>query len=75
MRKGAINIQCRFVDGVVKVFEINPRFSGTTSLRAMAGYNEPDILIQKHLFNADIEKNFKYEEVNILRSLIETKVT
>jgi len=73
--RGAINIQCRLVDGVVKVFEINPRFSGTTSLRAMVGYNEPDILIQKHLFNAVIEKDFKYEEVNILRSLIETKVT
>ena len=73
--RGAINIQCRLVDGVVKVFEINPRFSGTTSLRAMVGYNEPDVLIQKHLYSAAIEKDFHYEEANIFRSLIETKFT
>ncbi|MDA8649874.1 ATP-grasp domain-containing protein [Alphaproteobacteria bacterium] len=72
--RGAVNIQCRFVDGVVKVFEINPRFSGTTSLRAMVGYNEPDVLIQKHLFGTEIEQNFEYEGANIFRSLIETKL-
>lgn len=72
--RGAVNIQCRLVDGVVKVFEINPRFSGTTSLRAMVGYNEPDILIQKHLFDATFKMDFPYEEANIIRSLIETKV-
>ena len=31
------------------MFEINPRFSGTTSLRAMVGYNEPDVLIRHHV--------------------------
>jgi carbamoyl-phosphate synthase large subunit len=72
--KGAINIQCRLVDGVVKVFEINPRFSGTTSLRAMVGYNEPDILIRRHLFGEVISKDFEYEEALILRGLTETKV-
>ena len=73
--RGAVNIQCRLVDGVVKVFEINPRFSGTTSLRAMVGYNEPDVLIQRHIYGAAIEKDFLYEEATILRSLIETKVS
>jgi carbamoyl-phosphate synthase large subunit len=73
--RGPVNIQCRLVDGVVKVFEINPRFSGTTSLRAMVGYNEPDVLIQRHIYNATIEKDFSYEEATILRSLIETKVS
>ena len=33
--RGPLNLQCRFVDGNVRIFEINPRFSGTTSLRAM----------------------------------------
>jgi carbamoyl-phosphate synthase large subunit len=73
--RGPVNIQCRLVDGVVKVFEINPRFSGTTSLRAMVGYNEPDVLIQRHIYGAAIEKDFFYEEATILRSLIETKVS
>lgn len=73
--KGPINIQCRFVDGMVKVFEINPRFSGTTSIRAMVGYNEPDILIRKHLFSEEVMPDFAYEEALVLRGLIESKVT
>lgn len=72
--RGPFNIQCRLVDGVVKVFEINPRFSGTTSLRAMVGYNEPDVLIRKHIDGAVVEKDFPYEEATILRSLIETRI-
>lgn len=72
--KGPINIQCRLVNGKVRVFEINPRFSGTTSLRAMVGYNEPDILIRKHLDGEVIAVDFNYEEALILRGLIEYKV-
>ena len=70
--RGAINIQCRLVNGVVQVFEINPRFSGTTSMRAMMGYNEPDILIRRHLFGDNIETRFPYREGWVLRSLLET---
>lgn len=66
---GAINIQCRYFQDKVYVFEINPRFSGTTSIRALAGYNEPDILIRKHLLNENIESSFPYREGCILRSL------
>jgi len=72
--KGPLNIQCRLVEGVVKVFEINPRFSGTTSLRAMVGYNEPDVLMRKHIYGKTVTADFKYEEAVILRSLIETKL-
>lgn len=43
--KGPINIQGRVKDGVFLPFEINPRFSASTYLRAMAGFNEVDILI------------------------------
>lgn len=71
---GAINIQCRFVDGEVYVFEINPRFSGTTSLRAMVGYNEPDILIRKHLLGEEIQPFFKYDTGYILRGLEESYI-
>ncbi len=38
---GPINIQLRLVDGAPYVFEINPRFSGTTIFRAHFGINEP----------------------------------
>lgn len=72
--KGAINIQCRLVEGKVKVFEINPRFSGTTSIRAMMGYNEPLTLLRHQLLGEPIETRFAYESGWVLRSLYETIV-
>lgn len=66
---GAINIQCRYFQGKNYVFEINPRFSGTTSMRALAGYNEPDLLIRKHLLGETIEPHFSYSEGLMLRGL------
>lgn len=70
--RGAINLQCRLVAGRVYVFEINPRFSGTTSLRAMVGYNEPEVLIRKHVLGHHIEPHFSYRSGCILRDLRET---
>lgn len=70
--RGPLNLQCRLVDGKVRVFEINPRFSGTTSLRAMVGLNEPDLLVRRHLLNQDVGQNAPYQEATILRSLAET---
>jgi carbamoyl-phosphate synthase large subunit len=72
--RGAINIQCRVVDGQVRVFEINPRFSGTTSLRAMVGYNEPDVLVRTHVLGESVVRHFAYREGVIVRSLAETLI-
>ena len=44
--RGPINVQGRVRDGVLLPFEINPRFSASTYLRAMAGFNEVNILIK-----------------------------
>lgn len=73
--RGAVNIQCRLVDGVIKVFEINPRFSGTTSIRAMMGYNEPDVLLRRHLLKELVEVDFPYEEGVVLRELKELRIS
>lgn len=43
---GAINIQCRTVDGIPTVFEINPRFSGGIPLTVAAGADFPRMLVQ-----------------------------
>jgi carbamoyl-phosphate synthase large subunit len=72
---GAVNIQCRLVDGRVRVFEINPRLSGTTSLRALVGYNEPDVLLRKHVRGETIVPRFPYRRATVLRSLSETVLT
>jgi carbamoyl-phosphate synthase large subunit len=42
----ALNIQGRLINGNFYPFEINPRFSGSAIIRALAGFNEPDILLQ-----------------------------
>lgn len=69
--KGPLNIQCRFVDNKVYPFEINPRFSGTTYMRALAGVNEPDLLIRKYILEEDIPKNITAKEGLMLRGLEE----
>ena len=43
---GAINIQCRVVDGRPTVFEINPRFSGGIPLTIAAGADFPRWLVE-----------------------------
>lgn len=42
---GAVNIQCRMVDGSPRVFEINPRFSGGIPLTIAAGADFPAMLV------------------------------
>lgn len=70
--KGPLNIQCRFVDNKVYLFEINPRLSGTTYIRALAGNNEPDLLIRKYVLGEDIQKHIQIKKGLILRGLEET---
>jgi len=71
----SINIQCRYHNGKIFVFEINPRISGTSPLRAMVGFNEPEILIRKHILNEVIAPDFKFNEGNILRYIAERFVS
>lgn len=68
---GPLNIQCRFVGGKVRIFEINPRYSGTTSLRAMVGLNEPDLMIRHHIFGEEIPRDRDWPETIIERTLTE----
>jgi len=74
--RGPLNIQCRVLAGnelhdtEVYVFEINPRLSGTTYLRALAGRNDPDILIRRHLLG-DNTLLTKYTDGLALRGLVE----
>lgn len=44
----ALNVQGRVRRGVLVPFEINPRHSGTSYLRALAGVNEPVIALRAH---------------------------
>jgi carbamoyl-phosphate synthase large subunit len=69
--QGPINIQCRFVDGNLYPFEMNPRFSGTTHIRALMGFNEPDLLIRHHLLGEPLPDLVTYQFGPVLRGLSE----
>jgi carbamoyl-phosphate synthase large subunit len=72
---GPANFQFRLTpDGEVKVFEINARFSGTTPLRAHAGFNEVEMVIDNLLEGKSIQQP-TIKPLVILRHLSETVVT
>ncbi|MDC9723089.1 MAG: NAD-dependent epimerase/dehydratase family protein [Urechidicola sp.] len=51
--RGPINIQGRITDKGLKIFEINPRFTGITGLRAKMGFNEVEGCIKEWLKLSD----------------------
>lgn len=51
---GAINIQLRLKDSMPVIFEINPRFSSSTSMRLLFGINEPETLIRSEVLYQEI---------------------
>lgn len=71
---GPMNLQCRFVDGVVCLFEINPRFSGTSYMRALAGFNEAELLFRRHVLREELPSRISVAEKTILRTLQEIVV-
>ncbi|MBP8945730.1 MAG: NAD-dependent epimerase/dehydratase family protein [Paludibacteraceae bacterium] len=47
--KGPLNIQGRLTDEGLKLFEMNPRFTGITGLRALMGFNEVEACVKEWL--------------------------
>ncbi|KPP97291.1 MAG: carbamoyl-phosphate synthase large subunit [Bacteroidetes bacterium HLUCCA01] len=47
--RGPINIQGRLTDKGLKLFEMNPRFTGITGLRALMGFNEVEACVKEWL--------------------------
>ena len=69
---GPVNFQFRVdSNGQPIVFEINARFSGTTPLRALMGYNEIEMCINKLAFNQEITQPI-IKNYTILRNWSET---
>ena len=48
---GPINFQFKVMDGKIFIFEINARFSTTSYVRSVAGYNEPLIVLKDFMFD------------------------
>jgi carbamoyl-phosphate synthase large subunit len=68
--KGPLNVQGRVRNGVLIPFEINPRFSASTYLRTMAGFNEVDFYMQ-HLTNKISKFAFEIKEGYYMRTFSE----
>lgn len=67
--KGPLNIQLRVWNDQIYVFEIHPRFSGTSPMRADVGFNEADILLRNFLFEEQFSRiNYQYD-VAVIRAL------
>ncbi len=45
--KHSINIQLKMQNGIPYVYEVNPRLSSTTSIRAHFNFNEPEMIIKE----------------------------
>ncbi|MFU8805191.1 MAG: ATP-grasp domain-containing protein [Bradymonadaceae bacterium] len=70
---GPVNIQFRLDEGKPRVFEINARFSGTTPLRALAGFNEVEIGLDWLIYGMPVIQP-KIRPMTILRHWSETVV-
>jgi carbamoyl-phosphate synthase large subunit len=64
--KGPINIQSRLVAEVPKIFEINPRLSASSPMRAVAGVNEPDILYRNAVLGEEVRVT-EYQKLVAMR--------
>ena len=51
--RGPLNIQARWIDGELVVFELNPRFSATVSMRAAVGFNDPDTVFRNFVLSEE----------------------
>ena len=53
---GPVNFQFRIRNDSPVIFEINGRFSGTTPIRAMFGFNEIEAILKYYFLGKEIEK-------------------
>ena len=63
---GPINFQLRLTDKGPVVFEINPRFSGTTPIRALFGVNEVEAIVNR-LLGTKTESEYKEKDGVVIR--------
>jgi carbamoyl-phosphate synthase large subunit len=69
--RGPLNVQGRLVGEELVVFEVNPRFSGTEAIRALAGWNGPEALVDWHLGLPSALAGFRARRQVFVRTLVE----
>jgi carbamoyl-phosphate synthase large subunit len=65
---GPVNVQARLdQDGKPLLIEINPRFSASCPMRAVAGINEPDVAFRNIVLGEELKKIDTYKSLVCLR--------
>jgi carbamoyl-phosphate synthase large subunit len=72
--RGPVNVQGRLVGDALVVFEVNPRFSGTEAMRAMAGWNAAEALVDWHLALPSSLAGFRAPRCSFVRTLVEHRL-
>ncbi|MBI5548038.1 MAG: ATP-grasp domain-containing protein [Deltaproteobacteria bacterium] len=72
--RGPLNVQGRLVGSELVVFEVNPRFSGTEAMRAMAGWNAAEALIEWHLGLGPTISAFRAQPCTFIRTVVEYRL-
>ena len=63
--KGPCNFQCKLTEKGPQFFEVNPRFTGITAVRARFGFNEVEALIRLFYYKEELtslNSLFEYDE-------------
>ena len=71
---GSLNIQSRLVNGKMYIFEINPRFSGSTAARVGLGVNEVDMAIDSYFLKQSVKPQWPKTDMVVLRFFEEVYV-
>jgi len=60
--RGPLNIQLRIHNENIYIFDLHPRFSGSTPIRADVGFNEVDILLRNFIYWEKFSRlNYRYD--------------
>ena len=70
---GPVNLQGRFTDHGLKIFEINPRFTGITGVRAKLGFNEVDVCI-RHWLGLQLDQKLRVNPKRIALRCYQSRV-
>lgn len=60
---GPCNLQFRVLDGLAYVFEINPRFSGTSGIRYLYGFNDCEMIFDLLHLKLDVQQPVLHKAV------------
>ena len=63
---GPVNLECKITQEGPVFYEINPRFTGLSAVRAMLGFNECKAMVDHMICGTDLESIRKYLDIDYM---------